>query len=283
VLVADDNELNRRVIANLLKRGNIRVLEACDGSDALRKITQHRVDIALLDVQMPELTGIQVMRSYYAQTTADAIPLVALTADTTDQCRSQCLDAGATSILYKPVSMHSLYSELRRVISDTNSLPDEAPGLDRRARDMPGTLDYKLLMELAQSAQHPNYMPRLVACFKRDGGQLLGQLRYALRDENMTESRALLHRLKGMSGAIGAYAIATLCHENLTSPDTELRVSANVLLKQLFHLHGETTKLLERYLADMPSTEPCNDTSRMSLRNDVFIPASDRRQCSGSL
>jgi HPt (histidine-containing phosphotransfer) domain-containing protein len=143
-------------------------------------------------------------------------------------------------------------------------------------------IDYALLNELAQSAQHPNYMPRLVACFKRDGGQLLGQLRNTLRDENMTESRALLHRLKGMSGAIGAYPIATLCHENLMSPDTELRVSASALMKRLFHLHGETTKLLERYLGDMLSTTPCNDTSPTPLRNDVFIPSSDRRQCSGS-
>ncbi len=282
VLVADDNELNRRVIANLLRYADIRVLEAYDGRDALRKITQHRVDVALLDVQMPELTGIEVMRSYSAQATADAIPLIALTADTTDQCRSQCLDAGAATVLYKPLSMHSLYRELRRVIRDTKSLPEEALVQNRLARAMFAALDYKLLIELAQSAQHPNYMPQLVACFKKDGGQLLGQLRYALRDENMAESRALLHRLKGMSGAIGAYPIATLCHENLMSPDTELRDSASVLMKQLFHLHAETTKLLERYLSGMPPTTPCNDTSPTRLRSDVFIPSSNQRQCSGS-
>ena len=211
------------------------------------------------------------------------MPLIALTADTTDECHRRCLDTGAIAILHKPVTMHSLYRELYRSVASANSAQEKQPVRGRSYTHKRNEIDYALLQELAQSAQHPNYMPRLVACFKRDGGQLLGQLRYALRDENMTESRALLHRLKGMSGAIGAYAIETLCHENLTSPDTELRVSANVLLKQLFHLHGETTELLERYLADMPSTAPCNDTSRTPLRNDVFIPASDRRQCSGSL
>ena len=147
---------------------------------------------------------------------------------------------------------------------------------------MSGTFDYNLLMELAQSAQHPDYMPRLIACFKKDGRQLLRQLRYALRDEDITESRALLHRLKGMSGAIGADSIATLCDEKLMSPDTELSVSASVLMKTLFHLHAETTKLLERYLSSMPPTTLCNDTSPTPLRNDGFIPSSDRPQYSGS-
>jgi len=261
---------------------NVRVVEAHNGQSALDRLLSQRIDIAVLDIQMPDVSGIEVIRTVAKRYERNAMPLIALTADTTDECHRRCLDAGAIAILHKPVTMHSLYRELYRSVTSANAAQNKQPVCGLLYTHKRDEIDYALLHELAHSAQHPNYMPRLVACFKRDGEQLLGQLRYALRDENMTESRALLHRLKGMSGAIGAYPIATLCHENLMSPDTELRVSASVLMKRLFHLHGETTKLLERYLADMPSTTPCNDTSPAPLRNDVFIPSSDRRQCSGS-
>jgi two-component system sensor histidine kinase RpfC len=283
VLVADDNELNRRVIANLLTYANIRVIEACDGRDALNKFAEHRVDVALLDIQMPELTGIEVIRSCAAQAAVNAIPLIALTADTTDQCRSQCLDAGATSILYKPVSMRSLFSELDRVIRVADSLPDDAQAQNSVAPCVHGTVDYDLLKELTQSAQHPDYFPGLIACFKKEGGQLLRQLRHELRNGDIGGSRALLHRLKGMSSAIGANTIATLCHNKLNAPDTELRRSAGALIEQLIRLHRETADALESYLSCTSPATLCSTASIQPLGNDVFIRSSDSLRCSSSL
>jgi CheY-like chemotaxis protein len=260
---------------------NVRVVEVHNGQSALDRLLTQHIDIAVLDIQMPDVSGIEVIRAV-AKRYERQIPLIALTADTTDECHRRCVDAGAIAILHKPVTMHSLYRELYQSVESANSAEKKQPVWGLLYTHKRTEIDYALLQELAQSAQHPNYIPRLVACFKKDGEQLLEQLRYALRDENMTKSRALLHRLKGMSGAIGAHPIATLCHENLMSSDTELRVSASVLMKKLFHLHGETMKLLERYLFSMPPATPCNNTSPTPLRHDEFIPSSDRRQCSGS-
>lgn len=248
VLVADDNELNRRVIANLLKYADARVIEACDGHDALRKMARHRIDIALLDVQMPELTGIEVMRCRAGQTRGDAIPMIALTADTTDQCRSECLDAGAAAIIYKPVSMLSLYSGLHRVITQANGPTGTAPAPNMSIPSMHGALDYALLKELAQSAQHPDYLPQLVACFREEGARLLRQLRDAFRNKDIAGSRALLHRLQGMSGSIGAKPVALLCHDTLASPDAHLCAYAATLTEQLYRLHREAAAALENFL-----------------------------------
>jgi len=251
VLVADDNELNRRVIAGLLKNAEVRVIEACDGYEALEKLAAHRIDLALLDVQMPGLTGTEVMRRWRSGPDGDAMPLVALTADTTDQCRSQCLEAGATSVIYKPVSMRSLYSELHHALATTPCLSDSQTTRDDAATAARAALDYALLKELAQSAQYPDYLPRLVDCFRTQGAQLLRQLQDAFRDQDIAQSRALLHRLQGMSGAIGAMPVAHLCSDTLASPDIHLAGYANSLLEQLHNLHHEAAAGLEKFLSDM--------------------------------
>lgn len=266
VLIADDNELNRRVITGLLEGAEIRVIEARDGHEALEKLAAHPIDIALLDVQMPGLTGVEVMRRWTSTTGADAIPLLALTADTTDQCRSECLDAGATAVIYKPVSMRSLYSELHHALAEAGSPSDGLQTRIHPANAQCGTLDYPLLQELVRSAQQPDYLPRLVDCFRTQGRQLLDHLRNALRDHDIAQSRALLHRLQGMSGAIGARPVAQLCTDTLAFPDIHLRSYAGSLIEQLHNLHHEAAAGLERFVTDLPPPDPVGGGSHPALQ-----------------
>ena len=256
ILVADDNELNRRVISSMLAGVNTRVVEACDGQDALDKLTNQHIDVALLDIQMPKLTGIEVMRAAAGESRVNAAPFIALTADTTDECRSRCLDAGAVAILHKPVSLYQLYRELHRAIANLHAAHEQLQDSSLPRALRPERIDYALLEELTNSAQRPDYLASLVTCFKREGGQLLEELGHAFRAGDLDNSRALLHRLKGMSGAIGADRITNLCHDKLAIPNTELCRSANALTDQLRHLHHETADALERYLSDSSPAIP---------------------------
>jgi two-component system sensor histidine kinase RpfC len=258
ILVADDNELNRRVIANVLNRVDTRVAEARNGREALAILISERVDAAILDVQMPDMTGVEVMLASAAQSERPPVPFIALTADTTDECRSQCLAAGADSVLYKPVDAQSLCRELDRVMTRQNK-PQDCELSSALPGELPiGLLNYTLLQELAMSAQHPEYMTSLVACFKKDGGQLLGELSKILQGGDLSGGRALLHRLKGMSSAIGADAIAELCGETLASSDECLCSSRHALVDRLSRLHDEAGEALERFLLSKPSRRALN-------------------------
>jgi two-component system sensor histidine kinase RpfC len=283
VLIADDNELNRRVISNILNSIHARVVEACDGQSALDRLINQHIDIAVLDIQMPKLTGIEVIRAVSRRDRWNATPLIALTADTTDECRSKCLEAGAIAVLHKPVSMYPLYRELCRAITCANSAQKELPSCEPQSTGGGGEIDYALLHELAQSAQRPDYLASLVTCFKSEGEKLLQDLRTALHTADFENGRALLHRLKGMSSAIGANPIAALCHDKLMSPDTELRITASGLMEQLFRLHHWTADALEAYLSSKSPTIPRSDASNTPLRNDVFSRSSRRSQYSSSL
>jgi hypothetical protein len=110
-------------------------------------------------------------------------------------------------------------------------------------------LDLALLRELAGSAQHPRYMPALVDCFRREGGQLLRDLRDTFHRGDIAQSRALLHRLKGMSSSIGALTVARLCHQTLATPDTQLKGSGGLLIDKLSSVHREAGDALDRFLA----------------------------------
>ena len=112
---------------------------------------------------------------------------------------------------------------------------------------------------------------------------MLESLRDALHTMDFENSRALLHRLKGMSSTIGANPIATLCHNKLNAPDTDLRTSASALMEQLFRLHRETADALESYLSSIsPGTRCSTASSDEPGDNDVFIRSSDPLQCSSS-
>ncbi len=247
VLVADDNELNRHVLSDMLDYTDARVVEARNGADALAILSEQNIDIALLDIQMPELTGVDVMRAWIGQRPERPVSMIALTADTTEECRAECLDAGAISILHKPVDMKTLFSELYQVITAANPLPSIQKSrceLDNPAQSL---LDYELLHELDETGQRPDYVATLVSCFKQEGKQLLCDLRHAFKSNEIGDSRSLLHRLKGMSGSIGACEMAAVCQQGLTLPDDELSAAADEITTALLKLHNESAALLHTF------------------------------------
>jgi CheY-like chemotaxis protein/HPt (histidine-containing phosphotransfer) domain-containing protein len=231
----------------MLDYANARVVEARDGDDALVILSEEHIDIALLDIQMPELTGVEVMRAQVEQKPEMPVPMIALTADTTEECRAECLDAGARSILHKPVDMKTLYSELYQVV--TGADPVSSIQQRRCATDKPaqGLLDYELLHELTGTGRRPDYVSTLVSCFRLEGEQLLHRLRHAFKLNEIADSRTFLHRLNGMCGSIGAHEMASVCQEGLTLSDAELSAAANEITTALFQLHNDSAVLLDTY------------------------------------
>ena len=75
ILIVDDNEINRYLAAHVLEKRGFRVLQASDGVEALAQVAQHRPDVVVLDIQMPGLSGLEVL----TQIRGSAVPEVART------------------------------------------------------------------------------------------------------------------------------------------------------------------------------------------------------------
>jgi len=121
VLVAEDNAINARVIRTFLEQAGHQVTVVGDGDAALAHLENEPVDIALLDLRMPGLDGIEVARRWRQEEGDGWVPLVALTANATEADRAACADAGMDGFLTKPVSSAELDDLVARLTGLENA------------------------------------------------------------------------------------------------------------------------------------------------------------------
>ena len=117
VLVVDDDARNIFALINLLECQDLRVSYASNGHDALAALSQRPVDLVLMDVMMPDLDGLEVMRRLRADPRHTSLPIVAVTARALPGDRERCLAAGATAYLAKPIDADRLLSTVAALLA----------------------------------------------------------------------------------------------------------------------------------------------------------------------
>jgi CheY-like chemotaxis protein len=108
VLVVEDNQVNRMVARQMLKRGDIDAEEADGGRRALERLRERSFDLVLMDVQMPGMDGLAATRAIRAGEAGDEnrdIPIVAMTAYASQEDEQACYTAGMDGYLAKPLNM----------------------------------------------------------------------------------------------------------------------------------------------------------------------------------
>jgi DNA-binding response OmpR family regulator len=120
ILVADDDPQMRRLIKSVLQRDGFDVVEAVDGLDALEAVERSRVDLVILDLEMPRLDGLGVLDELRAQMRTASLPVIVLTAQH-GESEEKALDLGAQDYLTKPVQTRSLVARVRAVLKRVNS------------------------------------------------------------------------------------------------------------------------------------------------------------------
>lgn len=117
VMLAEDNAVNQKIISKLLERAGCKPIVVGNGADAVRAAALGEWDLILMDCDMPVMDGFEAtrrLRRGEAGAAAARIPIVALTANATVECRSACADAGMDSFLSKPVWIDALHKELAK-------------------------------------------------------------------------------------------------------------------------------------------------------------------------
>jgi CheY-like chemotaxis protein len=119
VLVAEDNPINQKVIGAMLRRQGWSVTLAINGVEACRCFGESRYDLVLMDVQMPEMDGLEAARRIRAEEARRGsvrTPILALTAHASQAQHEQCLAQGMDSVITKPVNLPSLLREIAAVV-----------------------------------------------------------------------------------------------------------------------------------------------------------------------
>lgn len=114
VLIVDDSLISRRMIRQLIAKYNFDLDEAKNGNEALDKIHSNNYDIVFLDLLMPDLNGVEVLKKIQQDNIQTKV--IVITADIQETTKAQCKEYGAFAILHKPPKEEELSNVIQQII-----------------------------------------------------------------------------------------------------------------------------------------------------------------------
>jgi two-component system sensor histidine kinase RpfC len=224
ILVAEDNKTNQKVIAKILERAGHSVVLADNGEVALEKLIDNHFDLALVDLNMPVLNGIEMTKLYrFVAVDRPHLPIIALTADATADAKARCAEAGMDDCLTKPIEPDHLLKVLNTFAGVlprvTTAVALSKKSLAARAATQPAeplevesgdAIDSNTLTYL-QKLGGKDFVADIVDQYVSDAARMLRELSDAVAEENLPMFQDRVHALRSCSANVGAKAIYNLC------------------------------------------------------------------------
>lgn len=120
ILIVEDNEKNMKLFRDVLTASGHRTLEATTGEQAVELATAHSPDLVLMDIQLPDIGGVEALGRLRTDERTAALPVVALTAQAMDGDRERFLAAGFNGYLSKPVNVADLLAAVKHYCERAN-------------------------------------------------------------------------------------------------------------------------------------------------------------------
>jgi PAS domain S-box-containing protein len=219
VLVAEDVELNQFLARHILESWDFEVVIAANGREALEAMEQSSFDCVLMDVQMPEMDGIEATQHIRRLPNADkaGIPIIALTANALKGDSEKYIAAGMTDYLAKPFDEARLFRVISRNLlrplavgsATAPTAQDENVNMHHNNHNMSveNSRLYDLSMVQSVSGGDEGFIQRMVALFIETVPQNLQDLKSALQQENWEQVGKTAHKLKSTIDSMGIKSI----------------------------------------------------------------------------
>jgi len=187
ILVAEDEQVHRELLAHLLVARGHRVITARNGREALLELGRHPVQLLLLDLQMPEMDGVQTATAIREWEAAHGghLPLVAMTASVLAKDLERSIEAGVDECLVKPIARERLYEVVEALAVDGELPAPPPPELAGRTQFLEGLGND---LDLAR---------KLVDLFLQESARLMDEMSRAIADCDAERLQKTAHTLKG--------------------------------------------------------------------------------------
>ncbi|MBU6483304.1 MAG: response regulator [Betaproteobacteria bacterium] len=283
VLVAEDNPTNQKIICQLLESAGHHVILASDGEEALDLYELEQPDLAILDFNMPERSGVEVIQAIRTMEPANArMPALILSASVTTEARDRAKRAGADEFMGKPFDAATLVAEIDRLgkrserakkgatahppvplregprpskpqNSGVSSRPDLPSKASKRSRGTIAESDAALvdparIAQLEDIGRDPSFLIELIRGFAGDVDGIIAKTRQAIATATIGDIPDLMHTLKGAAVGVGARKLATLAVDLETAPESRSSEELANKLEAISACFASTSACLNNYI-----------------------------------
>ncbi len=206
ILLAEDNAVNQKLALRLLAQMGYRADVAGNGLEAIQAVERQTYDVILMDVQMPEMDGLEASRQICHRWPAGKRPrIIAMTANAMQGDREMCLAAGMDDYLSKPIRVNELVTAL----AQSALKPAGGETVTENTAIDQATFDELV----ASTGGDPAFIKELVDTYLTDAPELFAQMRGALAARNAEDFRRAAHSLKSNSASLGAMTLSAQAKE----------------------------------------------------------------------
>jgi two-component system sensor histidine kinase RpfC len=279
VLVAEDNLVNRKLFAKILETAGHQPVLAEDGEIALSLLEKGGFDVALMDINMPRMSGLEATQLYrFAHMDAKHLPIIALTADATVEGRRRCEEAGMDGVALKPIEADELVRLIERYAEKTgeesaeagaDAAPAEAEAEPTPAEDskvalhprhkapLPPIIDPSAIESLRAIGGDATFFESLVDEFVSDSAAVVDRIVAAVAANDADGVRFETHALRSSAAHFGARRLHQLCismsgisHESLAKKGqsflADLRREYRLAVEELYRHTGLAAREAKR-------------------------------------
>jgi len=248
ILLAEDDPINQQLVREILNDSRYQLEVASDGAEALVLLRSDRkIDLVILDIRMPQVSGIEVLRQLRLMQPRALLPVLMLTSEALPSTITECMQAGASDYLIKPVDSALLLEKIQEHTVEQGG--DESAVIDSEtATDQNEVLDEAAINSLCKLIALPEKRKNLYYAFQSTGSEHLVRLREAAEQGDRQHYLIRVHSLKGPAATLGVRGVLLRCREiealdeSLSDADM-LRFCAELELA-----FGRAIEALKRYL-----------------------------------
>jgi len=253
ILLAEDNLTNQKVTRMILERAGHRVEVVADGQAALDRLEATEYDLAIVDMHMPQIDGIEVAQIHRFAQPHRQVPFLLLTADATEGAAARSEAAGLEEVLTKPVRAETLRAKVETLARRARAALEPAP---ERAAPV---LEPETLADIEALGRNGRpFLLEVASAFVEDMARRLEGAERALRRSHWSRLRDEVHKLKGAAVTMGAAALAERCEAlACEAPRALARGEAEERLRGLRAECERTQAALEAHLGSrLPPSPP---------------------------
>jgi two-component system sensor histidine kinase RpfC len=235
--VAEDNSTNRKIISRILEQAGHRPHLAENGEQALDMLEERDYDLMILDLNMPIMGGLDVVKIHRALTRhKPRIPVIILTADATIESMQECKAADVDSYLTKPIDALALLDNIAKLTATTTrrvAAPEATSSpMPQKDAEEAMLINQNTLQQLASLGKDDSFLQALVHGFIIETEKMLEEMQAALSSQDYVRFKELAHTVKGSSGNIGAEALHRICRDMMDTNTADMPAAADGLLRE---------------------------------------------------